>query len=228
MAITISSCGGGNINISSSEIKYELEKVNYFKDLILENNISRLDFGKMDNKFHALTELSFNFYSDGYFKENPTAHAAILMRSNLDIINTRLEGVGMVFGNVSLAINTIPGNASTLPNKLFPSVQIETWFNGRDTDNFLLAPKNTPPMLKDYVNYEVIIKSYITEDKSIQTEQILMYEEKNLIWDSGVVNDPNKYIVTTSNDLAVGHVFNNLNANPWKIIFSNIELKYYK
>jgi hypothetical protein len=42
----------------------------------------------------------------------------------------------------------------------------------------------------------------------------------------GVVVDPNKYIVSTYNDIAVGHVFNNLDAKPWKIKFSNISLKY--
>ena len=227
---TIFGCGGGsvaiNVDLSNEETNSEFVQVTKFQDVVLENNISRVNVAEMDHDYHPSSELTFTFYSDGYFKENPTGHAALLMRSNIDIIATRLEGVGLVFGNVSLATNTMPGNPSTLPNPLAPSVQIETWFNGRDTDNFLLAPKNTPPILEDYVNYNVVIKSYITEDKSIQTEQILISRDGNLIWDSGVVVDPNKYIVSTSNDIAVGHVFNNLNANPWKIIFSNISLKY--
>ncbi len=221
-------CGGGsvNVNVGGEETNPEFVQVTKFQDVILENNISRVNVAEMDHEYHPSSELTFTFYSDGYFKENPTGHAALLMRSNIDIIATRLEGVGMVFGNVSLASNTIPGNPATLPNPLAPSVQIETWFNGRDTDNFLLAPKNTPPILEDYVSYDMVIKSFIKEDKSVQTEQIFIYKDGVLIWDSGVVNDPNKYIVNTSNDIAVGHVFNNLDAKPWKIKFSNISLKY--
>lgn len=222
MTMPIVGCGG-----SSDESEPNNLLVHRFNDVLLSNDLPRAIVARMDKNYHEVTEISFRFYSKGYFSDNPNAHAALVMRGNADTIQTKVEGVGMVFGNVSKAPNTIPGNPSTLPNPLSPSVQIETWFNGRDTDNFLLAPKNEAPILEDYAYYDMKIRSQIKEDKSIQTVQILIKKDGKLIWDSGVVDDPNKYIVSTYNDIVVGHVFNDLEEKKWLLLFSNIELRYY-
>lgn len=215
--LVLAACGGNSECCSSG-------KVTSFPNAILTNEVPRLVVGQSDSNYHEFSELHFTFTSENYFKENPTGHAALLMRTLGSQIATKLEGVGMIFGNVSLASNTIPGNPATEPNTLFPSIQIETWFHGHDTQNFLLAPINPAIILEDNINYDIVIKSHIKEDKSIQTEQILIYKMGDLIWDSGVVTDPNKYIVPTYNDIAIGHVFDNPNAKPWKITFSNIVL----
>jgi hypothetical protein len=164
--------------------------------------------------------------SVGYFTENPTGHAAMVMRSSIPLFTTHVRGQGIVFGDVSGATNTIPGNAATLPNPVKPSTQIEAWFGGMDTDNFLLAGETLPPQLVDNVPYDFIIQTHDTQDKSIQTIRYTVSIEGKQVYDSGVITDPNKYLDATLNDIYVGHVFDNPAAKPWTMTFTNITLYF--
>lgn len=208
-------------------------KTQYFPTATLDVNTptQKVIIARLGNDFHEYQELHFTFRSNNYFSQNPKdAHAAVVMRGNASIIDTRIMGVGMVFGDVSRAGNPIPGNPATQPNKLHPSVQIETWFNGLDSSNFLLTGLTDditpPPILKDNIDYKIIIQSYVTKNKDKQTIRIVVNENNAIIYDTGAVPDPNKYIDTSYNDIGVGHVFYNVDAGPWSIVFSDIILYY--
>ena len=246
LCASLTACGGGGGGggggdptgtVSAPTPTLAWNDVNALPNATLSNDVTVVRIAKMDNVFHEYSELHFTFRSNGYFRENTNGHTAVVMRGDLTPESTRVLGAGMVFGNVSGAINVV-GLPTTVPNPLFPSVQIETWFNGFDkvTGNYLLTPKSPPPIMKDDVNYDVIIRSHILQDKSLQTEEITISENGSQIWDSGVINDPNKYIVPTMNDVTVGHVFETLScakypnavpcSKPWTIEFTKVSLLY--
>jgi hypothetical protein len=216
VACSLIACGGGSC-----------DDVQSFPDAKVSNDVRLVRIGVSDKEFHPYSELHFTLKAKDYFNQNTVdSHAAMVMRTDLDLSSTAVNGVGMVFGDVSGAGNPNPSDSATEPNKLKPSAQIETWFNGHDSGNFLLTPKNTPPILFDGVSYDVIIKSIVEPDKAHKTIQVIMTTDGKVLWDSGVLNDPNKYLNYNNNGVAFGHVFRNLNAKPWEINITNVSLMY--
>lgn len=216
-------CGGGDPTPAPTSTPIVTSR--FFNDAKLTPNTPRakVDVAKMDTDYHEFSTLSFTFNSRNFFKYNPdNAHAAIAMRSNIAINDIKVWGHGMVFGDVSGASNPLGSNPATQPNKLRPSVQIETWFGGIDSGNFLLATAETPPILQDNIDYQITIQSHLTS--TVQTIRVVVNSNGVLIYDTGIIEDPNKYLNKNYNDIYVGYVFSN--PGDWDITFKNIKLDY--
>ena len=180
-----------------------------------ENNV--LLFTAPDG-FHKKFYAAFTFTSNGYFSQCPNGHTIIVMRSDGVGLNTSttpgIHGQGMIFGNVFYAPNGIqvaPGGT-----------QIETWFNNlADPGSLLLTPASgNPPPLLDGTPYTIMLMSDISEDRSTQTIRYLIWNNNIQIYDSGYVNDPNKYFDATKNSMWIGHVFDS--PGSWSVSINNL------
>lgn len=188
-------------------------------DLLIVDNV--------DDGPWTTTTMSFKLYSYGYFTNNPTdAHIAFVMKTEADDLIARryVRGTGIVMGDVSGAVE---GN----PRK--PSTQMETWFNQIDTDGTALAgyygnklitgPATATPILRDEVEYTITIN--VTSDPGYINRKLwYTVESVDGIYDSTILDDPNELTNWDKNDIAIGHVFQNMQAAPWKVKIFDVEV----
>lgn len=191
-------------------------------DVTLYSNTPRLTVLDMPDGFHSYLEVMFNIRSNGYWgyssQSGQSGHFAFGTRADLVKLPTAVFGQGVIFGNISGAPNG---------NPVFPSSQLETWFNGFNDgshqDNILFTGNGgATPMLYDQTDYRIRFISNIGVTKTIRytvssTLGVLLY-------DSGIVTDTNNYFDVNKNGIWVAHVFSV--ADIWTINFSNIVVLY--
>lgn len=193
----------------------------------VEENLLIPNTPAADNNLGAGTcRLKFDFYSDEYFTHNPGAHIAVVLRldHHAATVLRHIRGAGIVMGNVS-------GYYGGRGNPLWPSAQVEAWWRGvhpdPDNGNDLIPESSWPGIFTDAVRYTIIIDSIITTDNRSRTRyQILHLDE--LLFDSGEIDDGNKYFDWTKTGIGFGHVFSNPAAPEWGMIFSNISVEWIK
>lgn len=196
-------------------------------DFQLSSSVERHIAISQSDKFFNNTVVEFTMNSNGYFNKSTGGHMAMVSRCDTDILASAVRGQGMIFGNVALATDT-SGNPDYGPNQLTPSTQIESWLNGLSTTRaqYLLNGNPRPPILRDLVDYQIRFESFISDDRVNQTLRYTVSEREQIIYDSGVVVDPNRYFNPSKNGLAFGHVFSSPDSN-WSVKFSNIKLYSY-
>ena len=178
-------------------------------DVTLNASTARVTLLDLPSNHHERITVDFNLKAnDGYFTAN--GHVAMVVRCDLSLINRAVRGHGMVFGDVAGAAD-IEGIPDYRPNPLVPSTQIETWLNYNDLmpnrNQYLLNGNPNPPILRDGVEYKVRIESFISKDRANQTIRYTVHTGGELMYDSGVVIDPNRVFDASCNSLVIGHVF---------------------
>ena len=178
-------------------------------DTTLNAATERVNLLVLPKKHHERITVDFKLKAnDGYFTEH--GHIALVVRCDLEYVHRAVRGHGLTFGDVAGAPNP-GGNPDYAPNQLVPSTQIETWLNYNDLmperDLYMLNGNPNPPILRDGVEYAVRVESFISKDRTNQTIRYTIHTAGNLLYDSGVVIDPNRVFDATSTSLVIGHVF---------------------
>jgi hypothetical protein len=177
----------------------------------------RLEILRLDDHWYENYRVTFKFKSTDYFQQNamPPAqagHFALVMRGDIDAWETAVWGQGLIFG-------------VTFNNMSVPSIRIETWFNGVPPGNYLLDGVPGAPELLDGVTYDVEFISTVPQDRSQQTIQFrISTEADGLLYDSGLVPDPNILFDPAKNSIFTGHVFDNEASGPWEFAITDVKL----
>jgi len=173
----------------------------------------------------GIMETWFDLVSSGYFANNPNGHMAVVTRADTSVMTTAVYGQGMIFGNVN-------GNTSGGATH-YPTTQIESWFNGFATGNYLPPTSDgyTSKPLVDGVTYRACITSTVAPNSKYYiryrlwrlttTYGLTTYELER---DTGDVYDPTNYISRETSGLYAGHVFANGSAPAWSLTFSNVSI----
>lgn len=163
----------------------------------------------------------------GYFTAN--GHAVMGLRLDVAVIATLVRGVGLTFGDVAGAPNV--GNfPEYAPNQLVPSTQVETWLHANtvepDRSIYMLNGNPGAPKLSDGVDYAVRFESLVSADRKRQTVRYTISTGGSMIYDSGVIIDPNDVYDASHNSLLFAQVFGPT-THDWSIHISGIEQKMY-
>jgi len=202
LSVLATACGGGSSEAENTPIRISAA------DVELNSSVGSVVIASPPDGFHADTLVQFTLRSDGYFTQNPGAHAPLVTRQDLALSGKAIRGQGMLFGNVSLA----PGG-----NPLHPSVQAETWCNGVGDGSYLLNGQGTPPVLSDGVDYQITLHTHVGADRSDQFIRFQIRGSDGVDYDSGAIHDPNIAFDATKNGVWIGHVFQNPMAAPWTL-----------
>ncbi|WP_027477904.1 hypothetical protein [Curvibacter gracilis] len=196
-------CGGGSTDAATT---YPARIA--LPDVELNPSVESVVIAALPDGFHADTVIQLTLRSNGYFTQNPDAHAPLVTRQDLALNGKAIRGQGMLFGNVSQA----PGG-----NPIHPSLQAETWCNGIGDGSFLLNGQSTPPVLSDGVDYQVTLHTHVGTDRSDQFIRFQIRGADGVSYESGEIHDPNTAFDATKNGIWIGHVFQNPLAAPWTL-----------
>ena len=184
-------------------------------DVVLTASDARLLVADIPAGLHVDQRITFTLVSDGYYARNPVGHFAFITRSDISKWTTQVLGHGLAFGNLSGAFNGTPSN---------PGAQLESWCNGSTPPNYLLSAAPSP-VLVDGVAYQVRLETHVSPDRSVQTLRYTIGQAGQLVYDSGVVLDPNRAFDPAMNGIWIAHVFDGPNTEPWAIRLSNIRIE---
>lgn len=159
---------------------------------------------------HVDQSVSFRVRADGYFSQHAgsAGHFGIVTRADLAQRSAAILGHGVIFGDA--------GDVSR-------STQIESWANTATPPNYLF-PQAGSPVLLDGVDYDVVLTTHVSTDRSVQWVRYTLSAGGVLLWDSGQVPDPNHVFDPAKNGVWVGQVFANPLAGPWAVTFSKITI----
>ena len=213
LSLTLAACGGGQSNTVDNIIRIPDTQI-----ISTQATFGRVQLYQTAKASHYSEEFTFNIKFNDYFKNNPNGHFAVVTRADATAASAMVLGIGAVFGNVSGATNPNPNDPRTEPIRISPSTQIETWFNGYNSGNYLLASQNPPPVLQDNVWYNVTIRSTTTKkvQLTIKTNSVIMY-------DTGELDNLNPVFNDKLNDIYVGYVFSD-NLASWSVDISDAKL----
>lgn len=201
----LSGCGGGSNPPAAKNITAP--------DLVLTAIDPRLVIADIPYGLHVDQVISFTLVSEDYFKQNPVGHFAIVTRSDLARLPTKVLGQGFAVGNLTGAIDG---------TKVNPGSQIETWCDLPGRDHYLLDSPPSP-VWQDGIRYDVRIETHVSLGQ--QTVRYTLSVGGNQIYDSGVMDDPNRGFDPAMNGIAIGHVFDSADAGLWLIRLSNIRIE---
>ena len=175
--------------------------------------------------------LSFVWMSDRYFELNPIAHFAVVLRGNPDALHEavpRIEGNGLVIGNVAGYVNSYTGHTG---NPLYPSTQIETWHHGAGPpmgDNDLL-PQPGGPILADGVPYTFVINSDV-DANGASFVSYSVSDPSGEIYSLGPQADGNIWFTRTKTGIFLAHVFEGADGNTptdgWTISLNSVNVTW--
>ena len=201
----IAGCGGGGDSAQP--------KVLMAPDIVLTAIDKRLVISDLPYGLHPDQRIAFTLLSDGYFAQNPSGHFAIVTRADLSRWATKVTGQGIAVGNLTGAIDG---------TKVNPGSQIETWCDLPDREHYLLQA-DPSPVWRDGVPYEVGIETHVSPGR--QTVRYTLAVNGQQIYDSGLINDPNRAFDPAQNGFGIGHVFGNPDSVLWAIRLSNIRIE---
>ena len=187
---------------------------------VLNSQVHRVTLLDLPNKRYQRVWVDFKFKSDNYFTAN--GHVAMVARCDLSFVNRAVRGHGMVFGDVAGATDP-SGDPDYAPNPIVPSTQIESWMNGTipGRGQYLLNGNPNPPVLRDGVEYRVRLETFISSDRVNQTVRYTIHVGSTLVYDSGVVIDPNRHFDPSCNNLVIGHVFSSPK-DDWSVHITDV------
>jgi len=176
----------------------------------------RLEILRLPDHWYENYRVTFKLKSTDYFQQNSvppmSGHFALVMRGDIDAWETAVWGVGLIFGR-------------TYTQQTVPSIRIETWFNGVPPGNYLLDGAPGVPEMLDGVTYDIEFISTVPQDRSQQTVQFRVSTEADgLIYDSGIVSDPNILFDPAKNSIFTGHVFDEPGSGPWEFAITDVKL----
>lgn len=199
-------CGGGGTETPKARILA-------VPDVVLTAIDPRLVIADLPYGLHVDQVISFTLLSEDYFKQNPVGHFGIVTRADLSQWATRVLGHGLAIGNLAGADGG---------SQVVPGAQIESWCNGSNPADYLLAA-SASPQLRDGVSYEVAIYTHASPGR--QTVRYTLAQGGAQIYDSGLVDDPNRGFDPAMNGVGIGHVFDSADAGLWLIRLSNIRIE---
>ena len=182
-------------------------------DVVLTAIDPRLVIADIPYGLHVDQVISFTLVSEDYFKQNPVGHFSVVTRSDLARLPTKVLGQGFAVGNLTGAIDG---------TKVNPGSQIETWCDLPGRDHYLLDSPPSP-VWQDGIRYDVRIETHVSLGQ--QTVRYTLSVGGNQIYDSGVMDDPNRGFDPAMNGIAIGHVFDSADAGLWLIRLSNIRIE---
>lgn len=161
--------------------------------------------------------LSFLFYSDGYFAQNPAAHIAVLLKGRwayddpaTAVNEGDLSGRGIVIGNVSER-----ADGCRLPH----SAQVESFWRSGNA----LFPQTCSRPLQDRVWYRVLILASNTRGIAYQITD----RDGRAVYANHAMQDPGAHIDETLGGFAILQVFESVRAPSWRLWFDDVTTWWY-
>lgn len=161
--------------------------------------------------------LSFLFYSDGYFAQNPAAHIAIVLKGRwahddpvTPIYEGDLSGRGLVIGNVSARADGC---------RLAPTAQVESFWRGGNA----LFPETCSRPLQDRAWYRMRILASNARGIAYQITDA----DGSTVYANHAMQDPGAHIDETLGGFAILQVFESVRAPTWRLWFDEVTTWWY-
>lgn len=161
--------------------------------------------------------LSFLFYSDGYFAQNPAAHIAIVLKGRwahddpvTPVYEGDLSGRGIVIGNVSAR-----GDGC----RLAPTAQVESFWRGGNA----LFPETCSQPLRDRSWYRMRILASNARGIAYQITDL----DGSTVYANHAMQDPGAHIDETLGGFAILQVFESVRAPTWRLWFDEVRTWWY-
>jgi hypothetical protein len=189
-----------------------------------------------NNVFYNNLNLKFTMKSNGYISKNfpgagsgssgasTGAHIAVVSRAYTPTPLNIVRGEGIIIGDVSVSPILDPRESVT---PRIPSIQFESWQHGLPPQQHYLFVGNTDtPYFSDNVEYIIAINSSVSTDKKVRNVRTTVTVGTTVIYDSGIVNDPNEQFNPDCNGVFFGQVFQYVSTG-WTVDFTNLTLTAY-
>lgn len=161
--------------------------------------------------------LSFLFYSDGYFAQNPAAHIAIVLKGRwahddpvTPVYEGDLSGRGLVIGNVSARADGC---------RLAPTAQVESFWRGGNA----LFPETCSQPLQDQRWYRMRILASNARGVAYQITD----PDGSTVYADHAMQDPGAHIDETLGGFAILQVFESVRAPTWRLWFDEVTTWWY-
>lgn len=161
--------------------------------------------------------LSFLFYSDGYFAQNPAAHIAIVLKGRwahddpvTPVYEGDLSGRGIVIGNVSARADGC---------RLAPTAQVESFWRGGNA----LFPQTCSRPLQDRAWYRMRILASNARGIAYQITD----PDGSTVYANHTMQDPGAHIDETLGGFAILQVFESVRAPTWRLWLDEVRTWWY-